>query len=169
MGTNQLLPARVRVLWRAGVWIVWMLYRGSSIGLFVHRKVIIVVSNFLLWKDDCNSRCRSNPYLVPRYQAGQGSLQYDSVLGCINHSLSLLGLKYIIWFPCHRLPNVSSPETKSLRVKRSWTNISKQMKKGKQKCPGRATSRSRCQPLTPGGRKNVTQNNVPDKLYQIWE
>ena len=34
------------------------------------------------------------------------------------------------------------------------------MKKGKQKSPGRATSRSRSQPLTPGGREKVTQINV---------
>ena len=33
-------------------------------------------------------------------------------------------------------------------------------KKGKQKCPGRATSRSRSQPLTPGWREKVTQINV---------
>ena len=32
--------------------------------------------------------------------------------------------------------------------------------KGKQKSPGRATSRSRSQPLTPGGREKVTQINV---------
>ena len=34
------------------------------------------------------------------------------------------------------------------------------VKKGKQKSPGRATSRSRSQPLTPGGREKVTQINV---------
>ena len=33
-------------------------------------------------------------------------------------------------------------------------------KKGKQKSPGRATSRSRSQPLTPGGREKVTRINV---------
>ena len=33
-------------------------------------------------------------------------------------------------------------------------------KKGKQKSPGRATSRSRSQPPTPGGREKVTQINV---------
>ena len=32
--------------------------------------------------------------------------------------------------------------------------------KGKQKSPGRATSRSRSQPLSPGGREKVTQINV---------
>ena len=32
--------------------------------------------------------------------------------------------------------------------------------KGKQKSPGRATSRSRSQPPTPGGREKVTQINV---------
>ena len=32
--------------------------------------------------------------------------------------------------------------------------------KGKQKSPGRATSRHRSQPLTPGGREKVTQINV---------
>ena len=32
--------------------------------------------------------------------------------------------------------------------------------KGKQKSPGRATSRCRSQPLTPGGREKVTQTNV---------
>ena len=34
------------------------------------------------------------------------------------------------------------------------------MKKGKQKSPGRAISRSRSQPPTPGGREKVTQINV---------
>ena len=34
------------------------------------------------------------------------------------------------------------------------------MQKGKQKHPGRAASRSRSQPLTPGGREKVTQINV---------
>ena len=34
------------------------------------------------------------------------------------------------------------------------------MYKGKQKSTGRATSRSRSQPLTPGERENVTQINV---------
>ena len=38
-----------------------------------------------------------------------------------------------------------------------WANI---LQKGKQKSPGRATSRSRSQPLTPGGREKVTQINV---------
>ena len=33
-------------------------------------------------------------------------------------------------------------------------------RKGKQKSPGRATNRSRSQPLTPGGREKVTQINV---------
>ena len=36
----------------------------------------------------------------------------------------------------------------------------KTLKKGKQKSPGRATSRSRSQPLIPGGRETVTQINV---------
>ena len=35
-----------------------------------------------------------------------------------------------------------------------------QKQKGKQKDPERATSRSRSQPLTPGGREKVTQINV---------
>ena len=34
------------------------------------------------------------------------------------------------------------------------------MPKGKQKSPGRATSRSRSQPPTPGGREKVTKINV---------
>ena len=34
------------------------------------------------------------------------------------------------------------------------------LKKGKQKIPGRATGRSRSQPLIPGGREKVTQINV---------
>ena len=34
------------------------------------------------------------------------------------------------------------------------------MEKGKQKSPGKATSRSRSQPLTPGGREKMTQINV---------
>ena len=33
-------------------------------------------------------------------------------------------------------------------------------KKGKQKSPGRATSRRRSKPLTPGGREKVTQITV---------
>ena len=39
-------------------------------------------------------------------------------------------------------------------------NFLSQMEKGKQKSPGRATSRRRSQPLTPGGREKVTQFNV---------
>ena len=38
--------------------------------------------------------------------------------------------------------------------------FSRQLQKGKQKSPGRATSRSRSQPPTPGGREKVTQINV---------
>ena len=34
------------------------------------------------------------------------------------------------------------------------------MEKGNQKSPGRATSRSHSQPLTPGGREKVTQINM---------
>ena len=44
------------------------------------------------------------------------------------------------------------------RNKDSWKGIV--LKKGKQKSPGRATSRSRSQPPTPGGREKVTQINV---------
>ena len=41
------------------------------------------------------------------------------------------------------------------------------MKKGKQESPGRGTSRSRSQPVTPGGREKVTQINVciAKKMY----
>ena len=38
--------------------------------------------------------------------------------------------------------------------------LRKHMQKGKQKGPGRATSKSRSQPLTPGGREKVTQINM---------
>ena len=34
------------------------------------------------------------------------------------------------------------------------------MQKGKQKSPGRTTSKSRSQPQTPGGREKVTQINM---------
>ena len=38
--------------------------------------------------------------------------------------------------------------------------VIKEIQKGKQKNPGRATSRSRSQPPTTGGREKVTQINV---------
>ena len=44
-----------------------------------------------------------------------------------------------------------------------WVGIEPQnfaRQKGKQKSQGRATSRNRSQPLTPGGREKVTQINV---------
>ena len=40
------------------------------------------------------------------------------------------------------------------------TRLLEHMKRGKQKSPGRATSRSRSQPPTPGRREKVTQTNV---------
>ena len=46
-----------------------------------------------------------------------------------------------------------------LRLKWTFQGVS-QSQKGKQKSPGRATSRSRSQPPTLGGREKVTQNNV---------
>ena len=42
----------------------------------------------------------------------------------------------------------------------SRDNILKMFQKGKQKSPGKATSRSRSQPPTPGGREKVTQVHV---------
>ena len=41
-----------------------------------------------------------------------------------------------------------------------WNRLPTDLEKGKQKSPGRATRRSRSQPLTPGGREKVTQINV---------
>ena len=41
-----------------------------------------------------------------------------------------------------------------------WVNTAIHNQKDKQKSPGRATRRSRSQPLTPGGREKVTQINV---------
>ena len=55
------------------------------------------------------------------------------------------------------------------QIKRLWTTLHCFVvhifahivhKKSKHKSPGRATSRSRSQPLTPGGREKVTQINV---------
>ena len=40
-------------------------------------------------------------------------------------------------------------------------------KKGKQNSPGRATSRIRSQPLTPGGREKATQINVCIAIKQM--
>ena len=40
-----------------------------------------------------------------------------------------------------------------------FINASSRFTKGKQKSPGRATSRNRSQPLTLGGREKVTQIN----------
>ena len=41
-----------------------------------------------------------------------------------------------------------------------WWDMYTHLEKGKQKSPGRATSRSRNQPLTPGGREKETQINM---------
>ena len=56
--------------------------------------------------------------------------------------------------------NVLLPTPGDPRVPNNTTGTLEQMEKGKQKSPGRATSSSRSQPLTPGGREKVTQINV---------
>ena len=49
---------------------------------------------------------------------------------------------------------------KNKQTKNTLDHNPRTWQKGKQKSPGRPTSRSRSQPPTPGGRENVTQINV---------
>ena len=50
--------------------------------------------------------------------------------------------------------------TSNIYLKCSLAMKFRSSRKGKQKSPGRAASRSRSQPPTPGGRENVTQINM---------
>ena len=65
------------------------------------------------------------------------------------------GYGHIPWQGAQKASSYPSYVIKDLR----WSGTDT-IQKGKQKSPGRAKSRSRSQPPTPGGRKNVTQINV---------
>ena len=149
LGSHECPVAAVLDVFWAG-WQVPM-QKGSGVVGFLAYVVNVGIPGQGVGEDEAQVFCLFCPIVDWVVGVLELTLEDRSLMNARNRSGP-----YIV--PCGT-PEVTGAELEDLPYITTFC-VLLDRKKGKPKSPGRAPARSRSQPLTPGGREKVTQNNV---------